>query len=90
MEGESLHFREINKRGMMEQILQKQSYQDLPGGPVVKTLPSNAGRLWFNSCLGNSGLKYCRLWPKIKKKKKRQSYQLKRQNIDLTFWVNRI
>jgi len=43
----------MNKRGMMEQILQKQSYQDLPGGPVVKTLPSNAGRLWFNSCLGN-------------------------------------
>ena len=27
----------------MEKILQKQSYQDLPGGPVVKTLPSNAG-----------------------------------------------
>ena len=40
-------------RGMMEKIPQKQSYQDLPGGPVVKTLPSNAGRLWFNSCLGN-------------------------------------
>ena len=73
----------------MEKILQKQSYHDLPGGPVVKTLPSNAGRLWFNSCLGNSGLKYCRLWPKIKKLKK-QSYQLKRQNGDLTFWVNRI
>ena len=80
----------MSKRGMMEKILQKQSYQDLPGGPVVKTLPSNAGRLWFNSCLGNSGLKYCRLWPKIKKKKKKQSYQLKRQNGDFTFRVNRI
>ena len=43
----------MNKRGMMEKILQKQNYQDLPGGPVVKTLPSNVGKLWFNSCLGN-------------------------------------
>ena len=66
----------MSKRGMMEKILQKQSYQDLPGGPVVKTLPSNAGRLWFNSCLGNSGLKYCRLWPKIKKKKKKKKAKL--------------
>ena len=78
----------MSKRGLMEKIIQKQSYQDLPGGPVVKTLPSNAGRLWFNSCLGNSGPKYCRVWPKLTKEK--QSYQPKRQNGDLTFQVNRI
>ena len=63
----------MSKRGMMEKILQKQSYQDLPGGPVVKTLPSNAGRLWFNSCLGNSGLNTAGCGQKLKKKKKKKA-----------------
>ena len=58
----------MSKRGMMEKILQKQSYQDLPGGPVVKTLPSSAGSM---SPIPGRGTKIPHatvVWPKCFKK----------------------
>ena len=61
---------------MNGKVVQDETYRDFPGGPVVKTLPSNAET---EGLIPGQGTKILQaLWPK-KKKKKYQKHKKQKQ-----------